>query len=849
MERKAVKLMIMFLVLALGLAAQADVVTQYSFENNLLDTASGGEVADNLKVIGAPISYEEGIIGQAVRTAGGTMLNADQSPDVAMSNCRTFTVEAFVKPEDLNASEYQLIVTNYTTAYRGPYYLALRRGSFGCIFRQSDLTERSMMQAAVCIEDQWQHVAFTADGSQISVWFNGVRVRSLSYDGTHADGLKNLTGLKIGGTTSSANADFIGLIDEVVLHDEAKDEDYMLSRSILIDPALKNLTRVVESAKTLLVEQNYQEAITLLENSINQGQQWKKDNPNFLDAGYQKLSSDLNMLLVETKAATGASTSDVAAYYKRALESAAPFSRGYMSALEWFYENVSPEEYAQVITTLLEKNSDFLRAAIARSQELADGQETNKAIKFLQDNIAAYEQWQEKHPLEDVEAEKSVAKAYYTLARTQEAAGGPFDEIADMYAQALLPSATAYIDEQSAALGWLVENAGEQKVQEVFRTFSLTKEINPSIRPVIRKLCRDYESKKDWPAFESYLDTLFNQAKYPYEWVVFVESCFTDQNSRWAKTYAKYYENKPELKFYFDRALAEQCEADNNFQEALERYQNLVSRCEPEDDRADLEFRCCRCLFLAGKYQQAASTLEDFIAQNKSRQRNLIIEAMLLKGQAHLQLGEYDQGSKCFFTVMMEYPESQKAADASFFLGYCYILQNKFELAAEAFENLVKSYPQSSYANRARINIDIIKDEFGNLTAKPLPIFEDIDIVFSPEKYPGKSILLCFWDMQQRPSRHYITELAKRAGELSKENVIILAVQVPNVDEKNLQQWTKENHIPFPIGMITGDEEKVRSNWHIQSLPWLILTNGEHVVQAEGFGLAEIDEKIKKDDK
>jgi hypothetical protein len=55
----------------------------------------------------------------------------------------------------------------------------------------------------------------------------------------------------------------------------------------------------------------------------------------------------------------------------------------------------------------------------------------------------------------------------------------------------------------------------------------------------------------------------------------------------------------------------------------------------------------------------------------------------------------------------------------------------------------------------------------------------------------------------------------------------------------------KNNKIPFATGMIEGDEEKIRFRWGVKALPWLILTNAEHIVRAEGFEIAELDERIK----
>ena len=54
-----------------------------------------------------------------------------------------------------------------------------------------------------------------------------------------------------------------------------------------------------------------------------------------------------------------------------------------------------------------------------------------------------------------------------------------------------------------------------------------------------------------------------------------------------------------------------------------------------------------------------------------------------------------------------------------------------------------------------------------------------------------------------------------------------------------------KNAVPFSIGMIQADEEETRFKWGVCSLPWLILTDKEHIVRAEGFRLDELEAKIR----
>jgi len=133
-----------------------------------------------------------------------------------------------------------------------------------------------------------------------------------------------------------------------------------------------------------------------------------------------------------------------------------------------------------------------------------------------------------------------------------------------------------------------------------------------------------------------------------------------------------------------------------------------------------------------------------------------------------------------------------------------------------------------------------------SLVGRPLPELKDLKIDLPPADVSDKMLLVCFWDMEQRPSRYCIRQLAKQANQLKQKGVTVVAVHASKVDENTLNEWAKENNIPLPIGMVQGDVEKSRFTWGVRSLPWLILTDQKHVVRAGGFALAELDDKIKE---
>ena len=109
-----------------------------------------------------------------------------------------------------------------------------------------------------------------------------------------------------------------------------------------------------------------------------------------------------------------------------------------------------------------------------------------------------------------------------------------------------------------------------------------------------------------------------------------------------------------------------------------------------------------------------------------------------------------------------------------------------------------------------------------------------------------KMILICFFDMNQRPSRRCVLQLAEQTEPLQEKGVTIIAVQASKVSEKALTGWIEKNNVPFPMGAIEADVAEARFAWGVRSLPWLILTDRERVVRAEGFPLRELDENIKE---
>jgi hypothetical protein len=165
-------------------------------------------------------------------------------------------------------------------------------------------------------------------------------------------------------------------------------------------------------------------------------------------------------------------------------------------------------------------------------------------------------------------------------------------------------------------------------------------------------------------------------------------------------------------------------------------------------------------------------------------------------------------------------------------------------LPDELFRMEIKEGAMVADSRSGRTINYIYKPEPPNLVGKALPECANVTAGLVPGQAKNSRMLICFWDVQQRPSRHCLKSLAQKAGNLANKGVSVVCVHASDVDEKTINKWMKDYKVPFAAKAIAKDTEKTRFAWGVKSLPWLILTDQKHIVEANGFSLAELDEKI-----
>ena len=230
-------------VLLFAVDATAEVVTQYSFEGNLLDSAASGTTADDLTDNAGGVSYVRGIVGQAVAipdTVDGTnKITAASSDDVNLA--ANWTLEAFVWPDADNDSavEWERFWTKwgdggeaYHLAFRGAAGVPVPDGMDLFVNGGNNIINHN--STATVPREEWSHVAFVGDqgANTIAAWLNGTQVGTTDYVAVAPnDGTMSFGNFSAG---NQAVFQYSGYVDEALIHNAAVDSSYLAERARLI---------------------------------------------------------------------------------------------------------------------------------------------------------------------------------------------------------------------------------------------------------------------------------------------------------------------------------------------------------------------------------------------------------------------------------------------------------------------------------------------------------------------------------------------------------------------------------------------------------------------------------------
>jgi len=141
---------------------------------------------------------------------------------------------------------------------------------------------------------------------------------------------------------------------------------------------------------------------------------------------------------------------------------------------------------------------------------------------------------------------------------------------------------------------------------------------------------------------------------------------------------------------------------------------------------------------------------------------------------------------------------------------------------------------------RPKAGTTAVAQEAPSLVGKAIPDTKDLGIDTAVNSSVDKMILLCFFDLNQRASRHLVSELGKIAADTGKRGIVVIGVDTSGMDASARQAVMDKLAVRFPIGAAT-ESEKTLAKWGVQGQPWLVLTSRTHEVKAEGFTLDQLD--------
>ena len=126
-----------------------------------------------------------------------------------------------------------------------------------------------------------------------------------------------------------------------------------------------------------------------------------------------------------------------------------------------------------------------------------------------------------------------------------------------------------------------------------------------------------------------------------------------------------------------------------------------------------------------------------------------------------------------------------------------------------------------------------------------LPNLTDLSKDLALIQSSDKPLLVCLCDLQQRVSKDCLSDLSQKVSVLSARGFSVVVIQISKVHERH-QAWLKNMRMHLPIHACECDFNIEKAAWAVKDLPWLILTDKEHVVTGEGLSVEEVEKMISR---
>lgn len=134
-----------------------------------------------------------------------------------------------------------------------------------------------------------------------------------------------------------------------------------------------------------------------------------------------------------------------------------------------------------------------------------------------------------------------------------------------------------------------------------------------------------------------------------------------------------------------------------------------------------------------------------------------------------------------------------------------------------------------------------------SLIGRKLPDLTRFEAEGLPKPVAGRRTLVCFFDPSPPPAQDCLKRLVAMAPNLRRDGVDLLCIEATAMKADRLTRWKREQRITLPMGTTEPEPVKIRQEWAVRSIPWLILTDSDGIVTAEGFDLDQLSAKLRED--
>jgi tol-pal system protein YbgF len=163
------------------------------------------------------------------------------------------------------------------------------------------------------------------------------------------------------------------------------------------------------------------------------------------------------------------------------------------------------------------------------------------------------------------------------------------------------------------------------------------------------------------------------------------------------------------LQHELERARAQQKDQYVDLDTRLREAETALTSAQPTavpggPGGPEAEYQAGFNLLKEGKYDEAATALQNFVAQNP--QHELASNAMYWLGEAHYVRRNYPAALAAFESVPRDYPGARKAPDALLKAGYCQYEMQRYGPARVTLTRLLQEFPDTPAAAEAKARLE-----------------------------------------------------------------------------------------------------------------------------------------------